>query len=580
MPRLPRFLAALTAAAAVSAAPAGADMAADVASALQLPGVAAELESAFTAEAAIIRRGKIRKRGGIGYKVVVVTSEAPGDTPIAEVDAGFPIVGGNGGSIPPQNLTVPSRHRKHFKGMLTQWPATYAVTVTLGDGTAVTAPIDGLEPTVAGSETLVLLDAGFKAKIRIANDLQTKVVVFHEDKDWDPTIVTGVRVGDDTTFLDVPHQQTTARWVKAIPASDVPDDFADGSSYVIDVTATDASGAVVDQTIRGEVLGGLPSDAPILESARVKNKNGNVKVVTWTEGFNGKDNSVQTLIKDDTGAVLVSTLDDMPTRVARLYETRTLTFDDPSSAVDEPYDLVIDLFDSTGAVLGSGSVEVVVQGLILPDAIVGLTAATTLYADAGLSAPSTSTTTTTASTGDLIVGGQGSVSLSPGATADSTASGDATSTTATTADTVDQGLNPDGVPFTVDINGETVKGVAAIVQLDATNFVLGVMVATDAASIVDANIIPISGPSPDPEVVSMAPVSEYKKYVSVGDTGIGTLDSGGSADLMQVLLNEEGGEEDIVFVFTWADFGTRPYKKRPGAPKGRLRSPKVNPTFW
>ena len=73
----------------------------------------------------------------------------------------------------------------------------------------------------------------------------------------------------------------------------------------------------------------------------------------------------------------------------------------------------------------------------------------------------------------------------------------------------------------------------------------------------------------------MAPVSEYKKYVSVGDTGMGTLSDGGCADLLQVLVNEEGEVEDIA-ARGWWDWYKRPYKKRPGAPKGRLRSPKVN----
>lgn len=544
MSRIPHLLATATAVVALQAAPLSTDLASELAEAAHLPELAVELDSAFAANAAFIRRSKLKQRQPIRpVKIIVYTVEPPDDdNPIASVDVGLPTVGDDGGSIPDQSLTRPNRHRKHFKGMLMQWPATYSITVTLGDGTAVTAPIDGLEPTVAGSETLVLLDGGFKAKVRIANDLQTKVVVFNEDKDWDPTMVTAVRVGDDETFLDVPLQHTVARWVKNIPLSDVPEGFGDGSSYVLDVTARDEAGNVVDQAIQGDVLGSTPSDDPILETARIRNKNGNVKVVTWTEGFNGKSNSVQTLVTDDEGTVLLSSLDDMPTRAARLYETRTLTFDDPSAAADEVYEVVVDLRDSTGATLGSGSVEVVVQGLIvLPDSIVDMTAATSLQA-----------------------------SLSASATAD----------TADTADaTVDEEVNPDGVPFTVDVDGEAVSGVAAIVQLDATNFVLGVMVATDDAAWVDATILPISGPSPDPEVVTMAPVSEFKKYVSVGDAGIGTLDDGGTADLLQVLLNEEDEEEDIVFVHrTWAWYAST-YKKRPRAPKGRLRSPKVNPSW-
>lgn len=484
MPRLPHFLAALTAAAAVSAAPAGADMAADVASALQLPGVAAELDSAFAAEAAFIRRNKIKRKYVAPYKVVVVTSEAPGDTPISTVSVDFPSTAG-GETPPPQQMTTPRRRKAHFKGMLTQWPATYSFTIEFDDGTAVTAPVEGLEPTVAGSETLVTLEGGYKARLRMTANLQVKAIVLNDDRDWDPSVIANVRVGDDTNYLDIPAQYVTSRWVASGPDSELPADLQDGSSYVMEITAADAAGNTVAYAVRSEVLGDTPTDAPAIDKTKLKVKNnGDVKVTTFTEGFDGQENSLQTVVTDDAGNVLVSSLDDMPTGVARTYDMQTLTFDDPAAAADEVYSVVIDVKDSTGASLGSADAEVVVQGLVdLPDSIVGLTAATTLYATS----------------------------------------------------------------FNINVGGEDAGGMITISQLDATNFFLGVMLTTDQGASVEVNIVPTSGPTPEPENLEMAPVSEHKAFVTVGNAGAGTLEGGGAATIEQVLV---GAEDQALDVFT------------------------------
>jgi len=121
-----------------------------------------------------------------------------------------------------------------------------------------------------------------------------------------------------------------------------------------------------------------------------------------------------------------------------------------------------------------------------------------------------------------------------------------------------------------------VQGILSIAQVDATNFVLNVVLASDDIGLIEVQIEDTIGNPAQPEVLALdTPVNEWKRWVSKGDAGTGSFADGGSGTVGVVLLGEGDMELDVSVEGT-DTLGTRLYlKKRPGAPKGRLRSPKV-----
>ena len=474
--------------------------------------------AAAPAAAAVNRRGKHKQKHPGGDNVLVVvgddTANDTSDDP-ATVEVGFPTVEG-GGSIDDMTITNGKRRKAHFKGMLMQWPATYSVTVELDDGTSVTAPVAGLDHTTAGSRTTVLLDGGYKVTLRMTNTAnQVRAIVAHEDKFWDPTAITNVRVGDASDFSDLPHVVTTTRFVlNTNLQTQLPDSFGVGSGYTMTTTVKDAAGNVQDQSTQSLTMGDVDPIGPALERARVSvAPDGDIRVVSWTDGFDGSSSSVQAVLADDSGTELLSSLDDMPTATIRHFEYPTLTFDDPASAADEVYAVVIDTWDSAGSYLGSSDMEIVVEGL----------------------------------------------DLSPG------------------------GSTTDGHEFTIPIDGVETRGLASIVQTDASNFNVHVAIASGAVDGIDVAISAVSGPTADPENLSATAFDEWKRWATEGSAGSGTLDGGGSGTLTMVLLGEADAELGID-INTVSDLPDIAFKKRPGAPKGRLRSAKVraiiDPIDW
>lgn len=366
-----RFLSHLALAAALSlSAPVAADLGADLTRDLS-PGLAAALDDAFTADAAFIRRGKIRKRPHVGYKVVVITEwdeSNPADDAIETVDVAFPSVGDAGGtdSIPPKDSGFRLKHDKHFKGLLSQYPATYSFSVTTnnddGSTTVSEVPVEGLEPT-AGSEATVELEGGIKAHLKVLDTGFLKVRVFNEDGAWDTSLVASVAVGG----VEVPYVRTTRRFVGNLDSSGLSDDFGDGSSYTMEVTAKDADGVVVDSMTSSETVGGVVSANDIAKVRLSQTSSGNLKVVTTTDGFDTRDHSLQLMVTDGNGETVLSSLDDMAAKTERLWAMHTLTFDDPSSATDQPYGVVLNLFGSDGSSLGASDYEIVVEGLEVVD---------------------------------------------------------------------------------------------------------------------------------------------------------------------------------------------------------------------
>jgi len=363
-----RFVRHLALAAALSlSAPVAADLGADLTRDVS-PALAAALDDAFSAEAAFIRRGKLKKRVTVGYKVVVNTQwdeSDPTDTPIDTVEVAFPTVGEAGGSdtIPPKTSGFRLKNDKHFKGLISQFPATYSFSVTSSDAdgstTVIEAAVEGLEP-IAGSEATVELEGGIKAHLKVLDTGYLKVRVFNEDGAWDPSVVESVALGG----VDVPYVRTTRRFIANVDDSGLSADFGDGSSYTMAITAKDEDGTVVDSSTSSETVGGVVSETDIAKVRLTQANSGKLKVVTTTDGFDTRDHSVQLLVTDGNGETIVSSLDDMAAKTERLWAMHTLTFDDPSSATDQPYGVVLNLFGSDGSSLGASDYEIVVEGIV------------------------------------------------------------------------------------------------------------------------------------------------------------------------------------------------------------------------
>ncbi len=319
------------------------------------------------AEAAFIRRSKLRQKNTSGYKVVVVVGDDTTNNEVNTVEVNFPSV--EGGSIPNLSMQAYKGGRKHFKGMIMQFPATYSITVGVDDGdggtTTVSAPIEGLERGVPGSEADVVFENGLKATVRIVTaEGLTKVVFFHEDRFWDPDTVQSMRIGDGEISTELPFLRTTRRYVANVEGAELPDDFGDGSGYTMSVAALDADGVVLDSSTQNLVVGQDPV-GPGLSSTKVtETRRGDAKLVTWTQGFDGNTSSLQVSMVDEGGEVLISSLDDMPAKTIRQFTDLTLTFEDPASAADEAYGIVLTAYGDSDVALGATDLEVVVQGLL------------------------------------------------------------------------------------------------------------------------------------------------------------------------------------------------------------------------
>jgi len=460
----------------------GAPVAADL-GARALPGDSF-LADAFSAEAAFIRRNKLKKRPTTGYKVVVVTGDTtPGDPSddTATVAVTFPSVAG--GTIDDQVLDTPRHARnRYWDNGGTLWTRSELCHLRIappgggggGGETIVTAPIEGVL-TPGGEPVDVLFDGGWKGRVKVTQAGNLRVTAFNEDKFWDPSELLGVFItttdGDEEHLT---HANTTRRWVTNLGANEVPAGFDTGAAYTMGTTLLDAAGQTLDTQTVSLVVGDSPEGPALGKVRATATGSGDLKVSTTVDRSALEGTSVQVLATDSAGTQLLSSLDDMAARTARLFGDTTLTFDDPASAADQPYGIVVNALGADGASLGAADAEVVVQGL---------------------------------------TGSGGPVT---------------------------------GTPFTIVIDGVEVEGGAAIVQLDATNFAIAVELASDQVDAVDIELTDLIGNPSIPEAVSSPVRDSARRYVSKGSAGLGALADGGTATLDVVLLDAMGEEIGVV----------------------------------
>lgn len=244
---------------------------AELAATAGLPGIAQELGEVGTANAAFIRRGKIRKRVSVGYKVVVVVGDDADTNDVSEVEVvldpapGAPEPSARTITLPLKVVKANGNKRFVYKDL------------TFSD-----------DPTAWGLDmTSTMLDAdGFQV-----GDVDERTV---EVEDADPmgTRSVGIQQLDDTNFQ-----------LKVVVGSDFDEQVAR-----IQVEFTDLVGNPV-----------IPEAVELEATSR----NGGKAVFT----------------------------------------TSTLTFEDPSSAVDQPYGVIVTLLRDDNVSLGSSDYEIVVEGM-------------------------------------------------------------------------------------------------------------------------------------------------------------------------------------------------------------------------
>lgn len=239
---------------------------------LGLPGLSGELAELGAADAAFIRRNKLKKRATVGYKVVVVVGD---DAETNEVDT-------------------------------------------------VEVSIDALTDTdPTPSEDVVSLEL---RKIK-ANGNKRYV---YRGLDFESDAV-GAGYQLTTTMLDVAGEAVGETEVSDVTVED------DGppKTRTPTITQLDASNFELQIKVVGD---------DDLEVARV-------------------DVEIVDLIGNAAIPDVFSFEESEDSKGRRVFTTSSLTFEDPASAADQPYGVVVTLYDSFGDVLGASDYEVVVEGL-------------------------------------------------------------------------------------------------------------------------------------------------------------------------------------------------------------------------
>ncbi|RME25640.1 MAG: hypothetical protein D6798_08490 [Deltaproteobacteria bacterium] len=315
-----------------------------------------------TADAAFIRRGKIKQRGGIGYKVVVVTS---GDTAtdvdslsfdtatldrtvaldrsVTRVRGSADIEGFNDPNVT-VTATIDVTYDVAFESASFDLapcqtaPCAWS-TATLSDGLSVKARIVGLEGDVNSQlETVVIARAG-GAQDALADGASLQVAGSFGDASGLAPVE--LRVDDVRT-----------RW-KATVDTDPGTD-----SLTWQVAAYDAEGVFVDSMSQTDSLVAASTPEGIGKVKLKQRKNGSYRLTTLSSNTDGASEVVNTTVTTADGAVLAEASATSPDTIERRFVADGIEFIDPDAVVGGQYLLSIDPKAADGSLL-DGSVEIV-----------------------------------------------------------------------------------------------------------------------------------------------------------------------------------------------------------------------------
>jgi len=202
--------------------------------------------------------------------------------------------------------------------------------------------------TQGGGWVEVVHDSGLKARLRVSEAGDLTVVVLNEDRDWDPSELSGVSissVADDGASTAVPldYEQTRHVWVYDLDAGEKD---PTGHGYRTELSLMDADGVVLDGLTDTMLVDDDAVD-PGMSTIRIgETGKGVVRLVTWTWSEASEGATLESALTDSaTGEDLIVTVDDSPVEVLRNY-SQDVVFEKPPEGYS--YGAVVTLLDAEG----------------------------------------------------------------------------------------------------------------------------------------------------------------------------------------------------------------------------------------
>ncbi|MFT5680498.1 MAG: hypothetical protein ACI8RZ_001404 [Myxococcota bacterium] len=314
-----------------------------------VPAVAPGLSITSTASAADftgrVKRIRIKKkRVGSGFKIVVSTgSDAPESIGSAEIT-----VSSLEGEVLGE-ITLDSPNRSRLVATtdipIPEDDGVMEVTLTLtgetdDDVSTVTLKLTGEEPEAVDAES------GFKVRIREHSD-GARVVVLHENKDWDGSGVLDVTAkaeGYEAESLPIEEvrQRLAADWGPYIIEDDI----------MLRAVLFDEDGNTLDSVEQRMSPEGATEVVGLSQATLKTGRDDEAKLVSWTRS-DGQAAALEVeLVDSATGESVIEGIDDTPVRTQRGFGVSEVEFDGEESPNDYIYLCLIDLIDTNGDPVG------------------------------------------------------------------------------------------------------------------------------------------------------------------------------------------------------------------------------------
>lgn len=331
--------------------------AADTADTLGLSALAASLSDAGAADAAFIRRSKLRKKRTSGYRVIVKTS---GDdtSSVAAVELG---------------TDQPMELQSSRFGMSTVvddyrvdsfFDVTFRV-IVVDDGSDPFTATDFVFSVIPGEWTTTTLSDTLSIKARVvSNDGDTsstlEAVLIAKDgveldalTAVDPTIkftgsyysaTDGEALSLDTALT---QDQVRSRW-----RYDLEESAVSSGGLTLNVTAFDSDGVSVDTLSEWVSAEDVGSSDGINQIKLKERKNGSYRIKTVTSDSMGENGELSVSVSDADGVVLYETVDMEPASVERHFLIEG-AYGEGFLEEDAAYYIQIDALDAEGLAVGS-----------------------------------------------------------------------------------------------------------------------------------------------------------------------------------------------------------------------------------
>ncbi len=330
----------------------------------QLPSADNGYSISASAEAAFIRRGKLKKKQTIGYRAVVKTSVDPQDTEAASsVISEYSYIDASGNLQPLETVTMNSPKKMRAEYVWTP-PADFesgkisvscdqvvdiipdvfivielSVSSEPDDGTKATCEIEGME-----------IQAWRKDNGKIKVDIVGKTEKMSAFADETQTIQVN---GENAKY------KHTERIWKANLSPEAGGEELDDATFVVSTTALGEFGTVLDQSTTSFVLdedaNARTTDEIFYSSLKVNDVN-ELDLVIVSEPIDplASATSSAMITAEDFGADLFD-IADVKANAFREFSFEALTFEDPNNVIDMEYGLDVTAIDASGNILAEYS---------------------------------------------------------------------------------------------------------------------------------------------------------------------------------------------------------------------------------